>query len=96
MVIHQKKKPVKKLSAYEVSIWGQASFEGGRLTMVGIRIDRWKKILLDNKTLSEICKSSDRFRFTVVAVLQDDESIISLSISNFAKATSLILYLSLI
>tara|TARA_B100000949_G_C14209529_1_gene419647 strand:- start:171 stop:1130 length:960 start_codon:yes stop_codon:yes gene_type:complete len=61
------------------------SFEGGRLTMVGIRIDRWKKLLLDNKTLSEICKANDRFRFTVVAVLRDNEAIVPTSDFKFRE-----------
>ena len=55
------------------------SFEGGRLTMVGIRIDRWNKLKLDGKTLSKICKENDRFRFTVVAVLRNNEALVPTS-----------------
>ena len=87
MVIHPEKeacKEIVQLMKYPYAVQAR-SFEGGRLTMVGIRIDRWKKILLDNKTLSEICKSSDRFRFTVVAVLRDDESIVPTSDFKFRE-----------
>ena len=87
MVIHPEKeacKEIVQLMKYPYAVQAR-SFEGGRLTMVGIRIDSWKKLLLDNKTLSEICKSSDRFRFTVVAVLRDDESIVPTSDFKFRE-----------
>ncbi|OUW38519.1 MAG: Trk system potassium transport protein TrkA [Flavobacteriaceae bacterium TMED184] len=78
MVIHPEQeacREIVQLMKYPYAVQAR-SFEGGRLTMVGIRIDRWKKLLLDNKTLSEICKANNRFRFTVVAVLRDNESIV--------------------
>ena len=53
--------------------------------MVGIRIDHKKKLLIDNKTLSEICKTNDRFRFTVVAVLRNNEAIVPTSDFKFRE-----------
>ena len=87
MVIHPEQeacREIVQLMKYPYAVQAR-SFEGGRLTMVGIRIDRWKKLLLDNKTLSEICKSSDRFRFTVVAVLRENESIVPTSDFKFRE-----------
>jgi trk system potassium uptake protein TrkA len=87
MVIHPEEeacKEIMQLMNYPYAVQAR-SFEGGRLTMVGIRIDRWKKLLLDNKTLSEICKANDRFRFTVVAVLRDNEAIVPTSDFKFRE-----------
>ena len=73
LVIHPEQeacREIKQLMKYPYAVQA-SSFEGGRLTMVGIRIDRWKKLLLGNRTLSEICKANNQFRFTVVAVLRD-------------------------
>ena len=87
MVIHPEKeacREIVQLMKYPYAVQAR-SFEGGRLTMVGIRIDRWKKLLLDNKTLSEICKENDRFRFTVVAVLRDNEAIVPTSEFKFRE-----------
>ena len=53
--------------------------------MVGIRIDRWNKLMLDGKTLSEICKENDRFRFTVVAVLRNNEALVPTSDFKFLE-----------
>ena len=87
MVIHPEEeacKEIMQLMNYPYAVQAR-SFEGGRLTMVGIRIDRWKKLLLDNKTLSEICRTNDRFRFTVVAVLRDNEAIVPTSDFKFRE-----------
>jgi trk system potassium uptake protein TrkA len=87
MVIHPEEEACKEiihLMNYPYAVQAR-SFEGGRLTMVGIRIDRWKKLLLDNKTLSEICKTNDRFRFTVVAVLRDNKAIVPTSDFKFRE-----------
>jgi len=87
MVIHPEQeacREIVQLMKYPYAVQAR-SFEGGRITMVGIRIDRWKKLLLDNKTLSEICKNNDRFRFTVVAVLRDNESIVPTSDFKFRE-----------
>lgn len=87
MVIHPEEeacKEIMQLMNYPYAVQAR-SFEGGRLTMVGIRIDRWKKLLLDNKTLSEICKTNDRFRFTVVAVLRDNKAIVPTSDFKFRE-----------
>ena len=87
MVIHPEQEACREiiqLMKYPYAVQAR-SFEGGRLTMVGIRIDRWKKLLLDNKTLSEICKTNDRFRFTVVAVLRDNEAIVPTSEFKFRE-----------
>ena len=44
-----------------------------------------KKLLIDDKTLSEICKTNDRFRFTVVAVFRDNEAIVPTSDFKFRE-----------
>ena len=87
LVIHPEQeacREIKQLMKYPYAVQAR-SFEGGRLTMVGIRIDRWKKLLLGNKTLSEICKTNNQFRFTVVAVLRDNESIVPTSEFKFRE-----------
>ena len=87
MVIHPEQeacREITQLMKYPYAVQAR-SFEGGRLTMVGIRIDHKKKLLIDNKTLSEICKTNDRFRFTVVAVLRDNEAIVPTSDFKFRE-----------
>jgi K+ transport systems, NAD-binding component len=87
MVIHPEQeacREIKQLMKYPYAVQAR-SFEGGRLTMVGIRIDRWNKSMLDGKTLSEICKENDRFRFTVVAVLRNNEALVPTSDFKFLE-----------
>ena len=51
MVIHPEReacREIKQLMKYPYAVQAR-SFEGGRLTMVGIRIDRWNKSMLDGK-----------------------------------------------
>ena len=87
MVIHPEQeacREIKQLMKYPYAVQAR-SFEGGRLTMVGIRIDRWNKLMLDGKTLSEICKENDRFRFTVVAVLRNNEALVPTSDFKFLE-----------
>ena len=96
MVIHPEQeacREIKQLMKYPYAVQAR-SFEGGRLTMVGIRIDRWNKSMLDGKTLSEICKENDRFRFTVVAVFGIMRLLYLHLISNFLRMISLILFLN--
>ena len=87
MVIHPEQeacREIKQLMKYPYAVQAR-SFEGGRLTMVGIRIDRWNKSMLDGKTLSEICKENERFRFTVVAVLRNNEALVPTSDFKFLE-----------
>ena len=57
-------------------------FEGGRLKMLGIKISD-KNINLMGNNLSEICISTSHFRFGVIAILRDKETVIPSGEFNF-------------
>ena len=73
-VIHPEREAVKEIvklvrHSYATQV---GEFEGGRMQMIGIRIEESSPII--GKTVREICDEDRDFRFGIVTVLRDGES----------------------
>jgi trk system potassium uptake protein TrkA len=73
-VIHPEKEAVREIvklvrHSYATQV---VDFEGGRMQMIGIRIEESSPIV--GKTVREICDEDREFRFGIVTVIRDGES----------------------
>ena len=74
LVIHPEKEACKEIvqlvrHSYATQVM---DFEGGRVEMIGIRLDENSPII--GKSVSDICEEDQNFKFGIVTVLRDGES----------------------
>ena len=87
MVIHPEQeacREIVQLLRYPYALQAM-DFEAGRIVMLGIRIDRSLDHVLGGKNLADICNNIHHFRFGVIAVLRNNESIVPWSDFTFQE-----------